>query len=81
MAMCVIAVVGAAPCQCFSPGGNQTTSPGPNFLDRPAPALGPAATRRHDQSLPQRMRVPRRPGAGLEGDAGALYERRIGRLK
>src|SRR5207249_238420 len=28
MAMCVIAVVGAAPCQCFSLGGNQTTSPG-----------------------------------------------------
>src|SRR5436305_14893701 len=26
--MCVIAVVGLAPCQCFSPGGNQTTSPG-----------------------------------------------------
>src|SRR5882672_5796859 len=28
MAMCVIAVAGVAPCQCFSPGGNQTTSPG-----------------------------------------------------
>src|SRR5947209_14960595 len=28
MAICVIAVVGVAPCQCFSPGGNQTTSPG-----------------------------------------------------
>jgi hypothetical protein len=28
MAICVMAVVGAAPCQCFSPGGNQTTSPG-----------------------------------------------------
>src|ERR1700677_1890899 len=28
MAMCVMAVVGAAPCQCFSPGGNQMTSPG-----------------------------------------------------
>src|SRR5437763_431682 len=28
MAMCVMAVVGVAPCQCFSPGGNQTTSPG-----------------------------------------------------
>src|SRR5438552_13355847 len=28
MAICVIAVVGAAPCQCFSPGSNQTTSPG-----------------------------------------------------
>src|SRR5439155_14929947 len=26
--MCVIAAVGDAPCQCFSPGGNQTTSPG-----------------------------------------------------
>ena len=25
--MCVMAVVGAAPCQCFSPGENQTTSP------------------------------------------------------
>src|SRR5205823_12514538 len=28
MAMCVIAVDGVAPCQCFSPGGNQITSPG-----------------------------------------------------
>src|SRR5207302_4428896 len=27
-AMWVMAVVGPAPCQCFSPGGNQTTSPG-----------------------------------------------------
>src|ERR1019366_3171837 len=28
MAMCVTAVVAVAPCQCFSPGGNQITSPG-----------------------------------------------------
>src|SRR4029453_13483645 len=28
MAICVIAVVGVAPCQCFSLGPNQTTSPG-----------------------------------------------------
>ena len=28
IAMWVIAVAGVAPCQCFSPGGNQTTSPG-----------------------------------------------------
>src|SRR2546430_4293065 len=28
MAMCVMAVVGVAPCQCFSPGANQITSPG-----------------------------------------------------
>jgi hypothetical protein len=26
--MWVMAVVGVAPCQCFSPGGIQTTSPG-----------------------------------------------------
>src|SRR2546429_950809 len=26
--MCVMAVVVVAPCQCFSPGANQTTSPG-----------------------------------------------------
>lgn len=28
MAMCVIAIVGAAPCQCLSPGENHTPSPG-----------------------------------------------------
>src|SRR5439155_8660042 len=28
MAICVMAVVGDAPCQCFSPAGHQTTSPG-----------------------------------------------------
>src|SRR5919197_889975 len=28
MAICVMAVVGVAPCQCFSPGGHQTTSTG-----------------------------------------------------
>ena len=46
MAMWVIAVVGAAPCQCFSPGANQTTSPGrissigpPSRCTRPQPAV------------------------------------------
>src|SRR5579864_5458745 len=46
MAMCVIAVVGAAPCQCFSPGENETTSPGrissigpPQRCARPQPAV------------------------------------------
>ena len=33
MAMCVIAVVGDAPCQCFSPGSIHTTSPGADLLD------------------------------------------------
>src|ERR1700677_693721 len=44
MAKWVIAVVGAAPCQCFSPGANQITSPGrissigpPHRCARPPP--------------------------------------------
>src|SRR6266566_6041229 len=46
MAMCVMAVVSMAPCQCFSPGGNQTTSPGrivstgpPQRCAQPQPAV------------------------------------------
>src|ERR1700741_39135 len=46
MAICVMAVVGAAPCQCFSPGGNQITSPGwissmgpPSRCTHPQPAM------------------------------------------
>src|SRR6476646_9803587 len=42
--MCDMAVVGAAPCQCFSPGSNQTTSTGrissigpPSRCTRPQP--------------------------------------------
>src|SRR5256886_12278356 len=46
MAMCVIDVVGEAPCQCFSPGGHQTTSPGrmarigpPQLCTKPQPEV------------------------------------------
>ena len=46
MAMCVMPVPGDAPCQCFSPGANQTTSPGrsasigpPQRWARPSPAV------------------------------------------
>ena len=46
MAIWVMAVVAEAPCQCFSPGGNQTTSPGrissigpPQRRARPHPAV------------------------------------------
>ena len=35
MAICVIALVGVAPCQCFSLGANQTTSPGRIFSIAP----------------------------------------------
>jgi hypothetical protein len=81
MAMWVMAVVGVAPCQCFSPGENQTTSPGPDLLDRSAFALSPAAARRDDEGLTERMRVPCGTCTRLEGNAGALNQRRIGRLK
>ena len=53
----------------------------PDFLDRAAPALRPAAAGRHDQGLAQRVRVPCRAGAGLERDAGAAHARRSGRLE
>src|SRR6266566_6244931 len=46
MAICVIATVGLAPCQCFSSGSNQTTSPGrisstgpPHFCTLPTPEV------------------------------------------
>src|SRR5262249_13741783 len=46
MAMCVMPVAAVAPCQCFSPGGNQTTSPGrasstgpPARCTQPQPAV------------------------------------------
>jgi hypothetical protein len=53
----------------------------PDFLHRSAPALGPAAASRDDESLTERMCMPRRPRTRLEGDASALNKRRIGRLK
>ena len=82
MAICVIAVVGVAPCQCFSPGENHTTSPGrPNFLSRAARALNPAETRRDDQGLTERMCVPSGAGSRLERDAGASHTCWFGRLE
>src|SRR5580765_7200315 len=52
---------------------------GANLLDRATPAPGEPATRRHDQRLAQRMRVPRRSSARFEGDAGADHSRGIWR--
>jgi hypothetical protein len=43
----------------------------PNFFDRAALELCPAATGRDNQGLAERMRMPRGVGARLEGDAGA----------
>jgi hypothetical protein len=59
-------MVGVAPCQCFSPGGNQTMSPGctsstglPTRWTQPQPAV-----------IIQWVGVPRRPGTGLKRDVG-----------
>lgn len=70
MAMCVMAAVGEAPCQCFSPGANQTISPGRRSSTGPFPlrTTGP----RHDKKcLPERVGVPGCARARLEGDRSA----------
>src|SRR6185312_4719810 len=54
---------------------------GPDLLDRATFALGPPAARGNDESLTERMCVPRRPGARLECYACALHKGRIRRLK
>ena len=53
----------------------------PDLLDRATPALGEPGAGRHDQGLTQRVGVPRRARAGLEGDGGGAGARRILRLK
>src|SRR5437764_5998179 len=54
---------------------------GADLFERSAPALRPSAAGGHDESLAERMRVPCRPRAGLECDAGALNKGGIRRLK
>src|SRR5437867_4528697 len=39
---------------------------GTDFLDRPTPALNASAAEGHDESLPQRVRVPCGPSAWLK---------------
>lgn len=50
----------------------------PDLLDRLAFALNPAAAGRDDESLTEWMRVPCRPRARLEGNAGTLNKCRTG---
>ena len=73
-----MAVVGAAPCQCFSPGGIHTTSPGRISSIGSSFALHPTATGGDNQRLAEWMSVPRGTGAGLEGDAGPAGAGRAG---
>src|SRR4051812_29125413 len=53
----------------------------PDFLDWPALALRPSNARGDDQRLAERVRVPRRPCARLEGDQGHRDTGRIRGLK
>src|ERR1700731_2112182 len=54
---------------------------GPNFFDRASPTLSTSTAGRHDQGLPQRMRVPRCSSTRLERDAGAANTCRFGSLE
>ena len=53
----------------------------PDLFHRPAVPLRPSAACRHNQRLPQRMRMPRRAGARLERDTRARHPCRSGGLK
>ena len=74
-------VVAAAPCQCFTPGGIQTTSPGADLLDGATPVLHPSDAGRDDERLAKRMRVPSRACARLKGHRSAADARRRATLK
>lgn len=62
---------GAGAVPVFFAGRKPDHIAGVDFLDRAAPALGAATAGGHDQSLAERVGVPRGAGAGLEGDAVA----------
>src|SRR6266571_4603206 len=68
MAMYVTAVVGVAPCQCFSSLLEPDHVPWANVLDWSPPALDPATASRHDQRLAQRVSMPCFPSAGFTRD-------------
>ena len=79
--MCVMAVVAVAPVPMFQTGREPNHVTGPNVLDSAAFALNPTDAGRNNQCLTQRMRVPRRPGARLKGDARPGRPRGVLRLK
>ncbi len=69
--------LGAAPCQCFSPGENQTTSPGRISSIGPPSRCTQPQPEGDDQRLTERMRVPGRARARLESDESAGNTSRV----
>ena len=66
MGIWVIAVVGVAPCKCFSPGGKPEHVAGPDFLHRSAPTLRPSTACRDNDGLTEEMPMPCSPRTRLE---------------
>src|SRR5436309_11989674 len=58
MAICVIAVVGVAPCQYFSPADTRQHLPA-GVLRSALPSLSPTEARCHDEMLTEGMHMPR----------------------
>ena len=81
MAMCVMAVVARRAVPMLLTRREPDHVAGPDFLDRPSPALRAAAARRDDEGLSERVGVPCGSSAGLERDAGADHACRIGRIE
>ncbi len=69
MAICIIAVLGDAPCQCFSPGSNQTTSPG--WIS----STGPPRARLRTCQEGRREKAPPAGGCARTGAQGAGPQR------
>jgi hypothetical protein len=81
MAMCVIASVGVAPCQCFSLGANQTTSPARISWTGPPIVLRPAKPGLDNQHLTEGMRMPGGASIRLEDNTCATHTRGLWRLE
>ena len=81
MAMWLIAVVGGGAVPVLLAGREPDDVAGADLLDRPALALHPAAAGGDDQRLAERVGVPGRPRARLEGDQRAGNPGRVGRAE
>jgi hypothetical protein len=70
-----------APMPVLLAGSNPDHITEPDLLDRSACALNPTPASNDDESLAERMRMPRGSRSRLEGYTGTLNTRRVGCLK